>query len=200
MQGERSVLVEKRALLRELGCKDPGRALVTLLLLPILFQGAGVARVSLRYADCSSLAYALATHMAKRDTHLQMAALDALESLFPFARLLAHDEGCQCCLPAHPWLTRVLVLGSLDDKDCIRLLDLMLDNDCVNEELVKHLATFTNKIFQDGSSQAKSVAAKLLSGVYNGRLGAELQGRLRLLLSTCKVAVCSAPPARARAH
>ncbi|XP_077534220.1 uncharacterized protein LOC144146138 [Haemaphysalis longicornis] len=123
--GERSVLVEKRALLRELGCKDPGRALVTLLLLPILFQGAGVARVSLRYADCSGLAYALATHMAKRDTHLQMAALDALESLFPFARLLAHDEGCQCCLPAHPWLTRVLVLGSLNDKDCIRLLDLV---------------------------------------------------------------------------
>ncbi|XP_077516842.1 uncharacterized protein LOC144127799 [Amblyomma americanum] len=176
LTSERSVRVSRQSLLRELGSADPSRALE---LLPLLLHSTGIARLSpLRYADCSGLAYTLATLVvAKRDTRLQASVLECLEVLLPHAQLLADNEGCPSCLPSHPWLNRALGL-----RWSTRLLGLVLQSDCVSEALARRLPAVATRLCQDDSSQAKAVAIQLLSGAYSSRLTADVQGQLRQLL------------------
>ncbi|KAH7982119.1 hypothetical protein HPB52_003109 [Rhipicephalus sanguineus] len=115
--------------------------------------------MSLHYIDCSSIAYILATHIAKRDTQLRTSALSCLEVLLPHAQLLADYEGYLNRLYAHPWLSRVLLL-SCSDEDCATILNVLLQGDIVSELLASHLPLIAERLCQDGSSQAKAVAAK----------------------------------------
>ncbi|XP_075534587.1 uncharacterized protein LOC142568594 [Dermacentor variabilis] len=189
-----TVRIAMRNFLRELGHVDPGRVLPALTLLPVLLHGTSVVQMSLRYCDCSSIAYILATHIAKRDTQLRTAALDCLEVLLPHAQLLADDEGCLNCISAHPWLNRVLLL-SFSNEDCTRLLYLLLEGEIVSEMLASHLPLITERLCQDDSSLARAVAAKLLSGVYSSRLSIEVQGQLRQLLSPSRATTSDSPDA-----
>ncbi|XP_070384386.1 uncharacterized protein [Dermacentor albipictus] len=189
-----TVRIAMRNFLRELGHVDPGRVLPALTLLPALLHGTSVVQMSLRYCDCSSIAYILATHIAKRDTQLRTAALDCLEVLLPHAQLLADDEGCLNCISAHPWLNRVLLL-SFSNEDCTRLLYLLLEGEIVSELLASHLPLITERLCQDDSSLARAVAAKLLSGVYSSRLSIEVQGQLRQLLSPSRAITSDSPDA-----
>ncbi|KAL1469539.1 hypothetical protein MTO96_024952 [Rhipicephalus appendiculatus] len=189
-----TICITKQNFLRELGHVDPGRVLPALTVLPALLRGTSLVKMSLHYIDCSSIAYTLATHIAKRDTQLRTSALNCLEVLLPHAQLLADYEGYQNHLSAHPWLSRVLLL-SCSDEDCAMLLNVLLQGDIVSELLASHLPLIAERLYQDGSSQAKAVAAKLLSGVYSARLSKDIQGQLRQLLSPSEATTSDSPDA-----
>ncbi|XP_049516432.1 uncharacterized protein LOC119443942 [Dermacentor silvarum] len=189
-----TVHIAMQDFLRELVHVDPGRVLPALTLLPVLLRGTSVVQVSVRYCDCSSIAYILATHIAKQDTWLRTAALDCLEVLLPHAQLLADDGGYLNSLSAHPWLSHVLLLRC-SNEDFTRLLNLLLEGEFVSELLASHLPQITERLCQDDSSLARAVAAKLLSGVYSSRLSIELQGQLRQLLSPSHATVSDYPDA-----
>ncbi|XP_064478182.1 uncharacterized protein LOC135391713 [Ornithodoros turicata] len=144
-------------------------------------------------SDYSTLLYILSNHVVRKNTLLEEAAVECLETLFEF--FTASDENELANeFPAYPWLGLAVECRLSDsqvaDEVTLRVMLLVFQGPHVNPAVEGAIPTVVDAVCQRDTSSpalAARVAARLLGTAYNAKLSDDHRGILRKFISDTAV-------------